>query len=218
MKSIKNNRQIAIGDIHGCYDLLKDLLEYQIKFDPMTDELIFLGDYIDRGTDSDKVVTYLRKLRESYPDRIVLLKGNHELMAHRAFLTNSKNDLYWWGLEGGRYTIESFGGFQRAKEILMPFIRSLQIYYQTADFIFVHGGIPSGETVETASEEELLWERDIESYEGKTIVVGHTPRVNVRRFDHAIVIDTGAFHYGKLSAYDVLNDTIYNAFDGVSSR
>lgn len=63
MKSIKNNRQIAIGDIHGCYDLLKDLLEYQIKFDPKTDELIFLGDYIDRGTDSEKVVTYLGKLQ-----------------------------------------------------------------------------------------------------------------------------------------------------------
>ena len=210
-----NKRQIAIGDIHGCYNLLRELLEYRIKFDPLTDELIFLGDYIDRGPDSDKVAIYLRNLRESYPDRIILLKGNHELMAYRAFLTNSQNDLFFWELEGGRHTIESFGGFQRAKEILMPFIRSLRIYYQTADFIFVHGGIPLGKTIETASEQELLWERDVELYEGKTIIVGHTPKVNVRRFDHAIVIDTGAFHYGKLSGYDVLNNTIYNAIDGI---
>jgi serine/threonine protein phosphatase 1 len=126
--------------------------------------------------------------------------------------------LFYWELNGGRYTIKSYGGFDQARESLMPFIRSLQIYQQTDDFIFVHGGIPSGKTIENACEEELLWERDIESYVGKTVVVGHTPQISVRRFDHAIVIDTGAFHYGKLSAYDVVNDTIYSAIDGVPSR
>lgn len=204
-----NKRQIAIGDIHGCYDLLKQLLEYQIKFDPATDEVIFIGDYIDRGAHSDKVIEYVRRLKDDYPERIILLKGNHELMAYRALLTRSKNDLLFWELEGGRYTIESFGGFEQARKLLMPFIRSLLIYHQTADFIFVHGGIPLGKSIETASEEELLWERDIGSYVGKTIVVGHTPQVNVTKFAHAIAIDTGAFHYGKLSAYDVLNDTAY---------
>jgi serine/threonine protein phosphatase 1 len=216
MTAMTKKRQIAIGDIHGCYDLLKELVEYRIKFDPLTDELIFLGDYIDRGKDSKRVVEYVGNLQETYPDRVVLLKGNHELLAYRAFLTNLKNDLFLWEMEGSQYTIESFGGFERARVILMPFIRSLRIYYQTADFIFVHGGIPSGETIETASEEELLWERDIESYTGKTIVVGHTPRFHVTRFAHAIAIDTGAFHYSKLSAYDVLNATIYSAIMTVS--
>ena len=59
MTSMTNSRLIAIGDIHGCYDLLRELLEYQIKFDPATDELIFIGDYIDRGPDSKKVVEYV---------------------------------------------------------------------------------------------------------------------------------------------------------------
>ena len=211
MKSKTTKRQIAIGDIHGCIELLRDLLEYQIKFDPATDELIFLGDYIDRGTDSKKVVEYLSNLKDAYPDRVILLKGNHELLAYRAFLSDSKNELFFWAMEGAQYTIKSFGGFEQAREILMPFINSLQIYYETADFIFVHGGIPSGKTIETSSEEELLWERDLESYVGKTMVVGHSPNVDVTRFPHAICIDTGAFHFGKLSAYDILNDTIYSA-------
>ena len=50
---MKNNkrfkRQIAIGDIHGCLNLLKDLVEHQIRLNPDADMLIFLGDYIDRG-------------------------------------------------------------------------------------------------------------------------------------------------------------------------
>ncbi len=207
----KTKRQVAIGDIHGCYDLLRELLEYQIKFDPATDKLIFMGDYIDRGPDSKQVVEYLSNLKDAYPDKIILLKGNHELLAQRAFLSNTKNELFFWAMEGAQYTIKSFGGFEKAREILMPFIKSLQIYYQTDDFIFVHGGIPQGKTIESASEEELLWERDIESYEGKTLVVGHSPDMNVRKFAHAICIDTAAFAYGKLSAYDVLNDTIYSA-------
>ena len=210
-----NRRQIAIGDIHGCYDLLRDLLEYKIKFDPTTDEVIFIGDYIDRGNDSQKVVAYLKNLKESYPDRIILLKGNHELLAYRAFQAKSKKDLFLWKIEGSRFTIESFGGFEQARKTLMPFITSLQIYHQTADYIFVHGGIPSGKTLETTSEEELLWERNVESYSGKRIVVGHTPQVNVTRYKHAIAIDTGAFHYGKLSAYDVMNDTVYVAMSNV---
>ena len=137
------------------------------------------------------------------------------MLAYRAFLTESKDALFMWAVNGGRYTIKSFGGFEQAfeqaREILMPFIRSLRLYSQTDYFIFVHGGIPAGKTIETASEEELLWARDIEAYTGKTIVVGHTPQGNVTRFDHSIAIDTGAFHYGKLSAYDVLHDTIYSA-------
>lgn len=47
----------AIGDIHGCLKALKDLMA-QLPLTPK-DEVIFLGDYIDRGPDSKGVVDYL---------------------------------------------------------------------------------------------------------------------------------------------------------------
>jgi serine/threonine protein phosphatase 1 len=48
----------AIGDIHGCFQKLKSLLD-QIPFQKDLDTIVFLGDYIDRGPDSFKVVSYL---------------------------------------------------------------------------------------------------------------------------------------------------------------
>ena len=52
---MESKRIIAIGDIHGCYHTMVDLL-LKINYDSATDTLIFLGDYIDRGPFSYKVV------------------------------------------------------------------------------------------------------------------------------------------------------------------
>lgn len=66
----------AIGDIHGCYRKLVDLMN-RLPYDPERDRLIFLGDYINRGPDSAKVIDYLLELQESCRD-VIFLKGNHE--------------------------------------------------------------------------------------------------------------------------------------------
>jgi len=70
----KPERLISIGDIHGKFNLLKSLIETQIIFDPGTDTLVMLGDFIDRGKDSAKVIRYVCNLRDMYPDRIILFK------------------------------------------------------------------------------------------------------------------------------------------------
>ena len=54
----------AIGDIHGCFDKLKALIQ-KIDIDFETDRLIFLGDYIDRGPCSYEVVDYLIELKKT---------------------------------------------------------------------------------------------------------------------------------------------------------
>src|SRR5208282_2645180 len=98
-------RQIAIGDIHGCFDLLKTLIEKIIKFTPDEDMLIFTGDYIDRGKMSKEVVQYLSALKENFPDNIILLKGNHEDMAYNALTSpDPEKDLIYWRLNGGTTT------------------------------------------------------------------------------------------------------------------
>jgi len=206
-------RQIAVGDVHGCFDLLKTLLEDVIVFRPDQDMLIFMGDYIDRGEKVREVVRYLKALEEKNPEAVILLKGNHEDLAYSALTSPSpERMMLFWRLNKGDYTIISFGGIQKTAEELVPFIESLQLYYETDTHIFVHAGIPAGKDISTATIEEILWERDF-SYDGKKIlVVGHTPTdvVEHSRRSNIICVDTGAYMTGILSAYDVINDKVYS--------
>ena len=55
----------AIGDIHGCYDKLRALMD-RIPIDMTRDTLVFIGDYIDRGPRSFDVVEYLVNLQQIY--------------------------------------------------------------------------------------------------------------------------------------------------------
>jgi len=206
-------RQIAVGDIHGCFDLLKTLMEKIIRFTPDEDMLIFMGDYIDRGKKSEEVVQYLGALKEKLPDNIILLKGNHEDLAYNALTApDPDKEMLFWSLNGGSHTVMSFGGIKNSREGLIPFIESLQLYYESDTHIFVHAGLPRGKALNTATPEELLWDRDF-SYDGeKTLVVGHTVKSAVTDFKHGkiICVDTGAYMTGILSAYDVLNDKVYS--------
>lgn len=69
-------RRFVIGDIHGCGKALRTLIE---TIDPDTeDEIVFMGDYIDRGPDSRDVVQQVLDLRERC--QVVALRGNHEIM------------------------------------------------------------------------------------------------------------------------------------------
>lgn len=211
-------RQIAIGDIHGCYDVTVELVEKVVCFDPGSDQLIFIGDYIDRGPDSKKVVSYVSALKNKYPQQIVLLAGNHEYLALEAFKLRTTNHVQLWFINGGISTIQSYGSYEAAQSALVPFVETLEFYYETEDFIFVHGGIPIGDTVTTATPKSLLWERNYAIYHGKSAIVGHTPHKKVHKYKHAIVIDTGAVFYGKLSGYDVVNDKVYEAVDAVIAK
>jgi serine/threonine protein phosphatase 1 len=86
---------IAIGDIHGCLEQLKQLIDKL----PKDKQLVFLGDYIDRGPDSAGVISFLRAL--STERDCVFLSGNHEDM----MLSNQ--DL--WLINGGYQALLSYG-------------------------------------------------------------------------------------------------------------
>ncbi|MGZ9082862.1 MAG: metallophosphoesterase, partial [Rhodoplanes sp.] len=72
----------AIGDVHGCLDMLQGLLgacEAHAAGRPA--RYVFLGDYIDRGPDSRGVIQLLMRRQQAQPGTSVCLRGNHEQMA-----------------------------------------------------------------------------------------------------------------------------------------
>ena len=97
----------VIGDIHGCVDELR----YLVDDLPVhaNDEIIFLGDYIDRGPDSSGVVGFLIALKEQWREnKLVFLKGNHEDMLLSYLQLNGQHGTMFM-LNGGKTTVQSYG-------------------------------------------------------------------------------------------------------------
>ena len=206
----------AIGDIHGCYDRLKTLMG-KIPIDYSRDTLVFIGDYIDRGPHPFEVVDYLIKLKNRFPD-VIFLKGNHEDMLDK-FLNGA--DRYTYLLNGGQQTLDSYlikpvqadqSEFFPIPPEHMEFFKSLRLFYETEEFIFVHAGLRPRVPLEFQNTEDLLWIRDkfiSTKYDfGKRVIFGHTPLKKPLVEPNKIGIDTGAV-YGNALTCVQLPDLVF---------
>lgn len=197
----------AVGDVHGCLDQLERLLD-RVQPDLERDVLLFVGDYIDRGPESRGVVDYVLRLQQKYPrEHIICLKGNHEAMLLE-FLQGVKRERFLFN--GGLHTVLDYWGdnWDSLKELLLPpeheeFYRELRLYYETPEFIFVHGGLKPGVPLEEQQEDDLLWIRGefITSPEdfGRLVIFGHTPFKQPLQMPNKIGIDTGAVYGNYLT-------------------
>jgi predicted phosphodiesterase len=77
---------IICGDIHGDFDSLWKVI--QLFFKSNTKNMIFLGDYVDRGSNSIQVLLLLFHLKCRFPNQVVLLRGNHESATTKITSTN----------------------------------------------------------------------------------------------------------------------------------
>ncbi len=238
METMKNlfgySRVLAVGDIHGMYEKLIKLME-KIRFLPDEDLLIFLGDYIDRGPDSVKCLQYVYGLQQQYPDSVVCLMGNHEVMMTSYFMekTGRYHDLIgdyavsWLG-NGGREALRELNSLDSGKrEELVKWVTDLPVKFRYEEFFFCHAGVDPNVPLEAQNEFEMLWKRRgwREQYRGaETIVVGHTPvqklktwngkRVPKPQFltNQIIMCDTGAYmDGGRLSCVDVLSRKVWQS-------
>lgn len=192
----------AIGDIHGCLEQLEQLLD-EVQPDLEKDVLLFVGDYIDRGPESRGVVDYILRLRQQYPrEQIICLKGNHEAM-FLDFLQGQGRELFLFN--GGQSTLRDYWGenWDRLPQLLLPpehdeFYQELKPYYETPDYIFVHGGLKPGVPLAEQQEGDLLWIRGefIASQEDfdRLVIFGHTPFKRPLVMPNKIGIDTGAVY------------------------
>jgi len=223
-------RIYAISDIHGCADLLAQ------RFAAIDADLarsrslraihVFLGDYIDRGTESRRTLDLLIERSKSH--QTVFLKGNHE-----AYLMKALDDptiFQDWCKYGSLQTLISYGltpslnpdlaeqvELMRQLKMALPeahkrFLKRLRLTFNCGDFFFVHAGVRPGIRLSRQREADLLWIRDafLESEEnfGKYIVHGHTP---VREPDirpNRVNIDTGAYATGNLTLLTVQGSSV----------
>jgi len=211
----------AVGDIHGCLDLLQDL-EAQIAADAAGAKgerwLVTLGDAVDRGTSSAQVIDHLR--RPAPPGlRRVNLMGNHEAMM-LDFLLRPRAGSTW--LEnGGVETLVSYGipheklmrlDNRTASQLVASYIPSehfdylstLPVLLDTPQALFVHAGLRPGVPLAQQTDEDLLWFRDEFRSDfaefGRPVVHGHTMREEPLVTPHRIAIDTAAVLSGQLTA------------------
>lgn len=204
-------RMLAIGDIHGCLAELDQLLEQVAP--TAEDQLVFLGDYIDRGPDSAGVIDRLLQLRDHLP-RTVCLRGNHEQML-LDFLDNRNPGAFL--ANGGAETIASYQKDDRwpPPAAHLEFFRDLRTLYVTEDFIFVHAGLRPGISLEEQDQEDLLWIRweflESDADWGKPVVFGHTPRQTPLLKPNRIGIDTGCVYGRQLTCCDLYSGTIWQA-------
>ncbi|CAJ1003302.1 MULTISPECIES: metallophosphoesterase family protein [Brevibacillus] len=107
-----------VSDIHGHYEVLRTALD-RVSFSPQQgDRLYVLGDVVDRGPQSREALQYLLNLRQTYPDRIVLIKGNHEQMLQDWLEGKGDANLYL-RINGGDATIRSYLGRQSLRRAFL---------------------------------------------------------------------------------------------------
>jgi len=211
-------RLLAIGDIHGCSRAL-DALLLAVKLEP-SDQLVTVGDYVDRGPDSRGVLDRIIDLHGS--GRLVALRGNHELMMLHA--RSSSDSLLFWLAVGGQQALESYarpGQAARLDDISEAHLRFLRAscvdWHETERHFFVHGSVTPDSPLDLQPSALLHWEmctpQTPPHCSGKVMVCGHAeqrggwPLV----LDHAICIDTWAYGGGWLTALDVLSSQIWQA-------
>ena len=219
-------RLYAIGDVHGCSDLLGEIharIARDLERRPVDDwRVIHIGDNVDRGPDSAGALAMLMTYRDGIHTEFLL--GNHDQFLRDFLKAPNLDEFELWMFNGGAETLDSFGldgadltmwsrevdleevrdkVLADAAEGLLDFLSGLSLYTQHGDYAFAHAGIMPGWPLDEQSDHDLTWirapflESDLDH--GAVIVHGHTPTETVELHPNRIAIDTGAVFSGVLS-------------------
>lgn len=196
----------AIGDTHGCFDKLTELLDQCHRFaSGRPSRFIFLGDYIDRGPDSRGVIQTVLDLQTADPGHVIALAGNHEDLFCQ---TDTSAGMGRWIANGGGAMLRSYGVTARTglPPAHIDFLRNRPTSFDDGQRLFVHAGVRPGIPLKEQTRDDLLWIREpflsSNADHGRLIVHGHTPlksgEPDVR--SNRINLDTGAVFGRALTA------------------
>lgn len=209
----------VVGDIHGRADLLGALLD-QIAAEAGTDtDLVFVGDYTDRGPDSAAVLARLASGAD-LPGAATFLKGNHEVML-LAFLENPVGGRRWLD-HGGVETLRSFDialtsrspdadlvaagpAFRAALgPARVRFLQTLALQFRSGNVLVTHAGAEPRTPIDAQPEKTLLWGTPgflkRRRKDGIWVAHGHYVRAAPSAAAGRISVDTGAYFSDHLTA------------------
>ncbi len=195
-------RTFVLSDIHGNNKLFRKALKLvKLKRD---DELIIIGDLIDRGFDSKGVLDTVFLLRD-HGFNIKCLMGNHEQLFLKAL--NDEQYLNKWMLNGGDATLNSFltSSINKVPAKYIDLIKDFDFYYESMEYIFVHAALNMKIENPYSDIHKILWEREPEKYlddawlDGRILIHGHTPtrksiiKDSILKRNKIICVDNGTF-------------------------
>jgi serine/threonine protein phosphatase 1 len=229
-----NARVYAIGDVHGRCDLMLDMLgeiveDFERRRDGRRCEIVFLGDYIDRGDSSRAVLEALMKLMDGKSDEIIALRGNHE-EALLDFLRSPLQNRPWLEF-GARQTLADYGVVQPprepSEESLMDlrdalkkamgdhvdFLESLPFHATSGDAIFTHAGIAPDDAETLEDRRAMMWGHVSSKSDwpvpGRLVVHGHYDAPEPADRPGRVCVDTGAYYTGRLTAARLDDDCCF---------
>ena len=220
----------AIGDIHGQLAELHRVLGLIEQDSGKDAQIVFLGDYTDRGPDSRGVIDLLIKGRDSGRNW-TFIKGNHDQMFELFMQSPPQHDPYlvterYWlhPRLGGDTTLASYGVTSTPRARVMDthaetlaavptahvdFLKSLSLSFEHGDLFFCHAGIRPEVPLDQQTAQDLMWIREgFHEYTAphpKMIIHGHTPVDEATHYGNRINLDTGA-GYSKPMAVAVFEN------------
>lgn len=193
-------RTIVVGDIHGCYDELEDMLA-AVSFGP-DDRLVSVGDLITKGPKDREVLD-----RFMSDPQFSAVMGNHDLALRRRW-------------NGEKFKLKAsqkptHKQLKKEKEHYVSYLNSLPFMIDLGTHLVVHAGLRPGVELHSQSTEDLTELRSLgpkrearhgtpwyDEYDGDKIVLfGHWPSAEPRRGKKAIGLDTGCVYGNELTAY-----------------
>ena len=219
--------RIVIGDIHGEYQKMKDILALTQD----AEEYIFIGDYIDKGTHSFEVVDFL--IEFSHNNKCIFLIGNHEFvwlrymfgqeLFRKEFLLKHGSITFASSYLKKKINDSKFEHILDMPQILiesiphdhLDFYLNLLPWYtpENSNYFCVHAGVdPKFESYgrdDHPLERYLFVRKDFiyskKRFFDKKIIFGHTACKFPYVDPYKVGIDTGATYsdYGILTAYDI---------------
>ena len=196
---------VAIGDVHGCAELLEQELQ---KYRGSGAELILLGDLIDRAPNPNGDRRVLERIWSLQQDpsswglaKVTVLRGNHEQMLLDALTEDQPGpatELWEWN--GGDLDLLPFARHH------IDWFKALPFTAIRGSYLFVHAGVRPDVPLEEQQEEDLIWIRKpfLSRPHGLPYIVVHGHTITrghqIDRHPHRINLDTGAFGSGILSS------------------
>jgi predicted MPP superfamily phosphohydrolase len=194
------SRTIVVGDLHGCYDELQDLLE-KVAFTE-DDRVISVGDLITKGPKNREVLALFMSDK-----RFTAVIGNHDLALRRRW-------------NGEKFKLKAsqkptHKELKKEKENFLPFLNQLPFMIELDQHLIVHAGLRPNVALHSQTTEDLTELRSLgpnrearhgdpwyDAYDGeKMVLFGHWPAEEPRRGKNALGLDTGCVYGHRLSAY-----------------